>query len=512
MRVCNPALLFRNSGKMKRLKMTGVLLGVLLVGAMLMFYSWMIARAYVFLGEGEAIPRMVVTLASVFILIFTFFKSNGALFGGKDFDMILSLPVTSMQAAGVKYTFVYLMELLVCLIIGIPALAVYVFYLHAAGGDILCMIFMLLLTPLLPSVAALILGTAVLTLTSRLPFRQFFSLVINIAVLAGIMALSFGLEGKSSQDLEKLGLDMAAIMDRLYPLGSWAVAPLEGRGFLGFFGFAFLSVGCLFVFLAVVGKYYVPINSLVVSFKRSRAKRVKAGKTSTAFMALYKKEWKRLTSCTIYAMNTVVGFLLMIILGVAVFFLGDGTIQLMVGFPGIGEEVKLLLPFLLALLGGMTSTTAPSLSLEGKSRWIMCSIPVAPMTIFKAKIALHLSIAVPCVLISGICFWIRFRLSFWEGLWTLAVPLIYSIFSGCFGMYANVKFPRYDWTHEQQAVKNSMSVMVSVIVGIILGMVPFILFVIFLPYAFGIGAGFSAGVLLLAFLCYRSLGKVKLFE
>ncbi|HJB29693.1 MAG TPA: hypothetical protein IAA06_13015, partial [Candidatus Blautia faecavium] len=191
MRVCNPALLFRNSGKMKRLKMTGVLLGVLLVGAMLMFYSWMIARAYVFLGEGEAIPRMVVTLASVFILIFTFFKSNGALFGGKDFDMILSLPVTSMQAAGVKYTFVYLMELLVCLIIGIPALAVYVFYLHAAGGDILCMIFMLLLTPLLPSVAALILGTAVLTLTSRLPFRQFFSLVINIAVLAGIMALSF---------------------------------------------------------------------------------------------------------------------------------------------------------------------------------------------------------------------------------------------------------------------------------------------------------------------------------
>lgn len=512
LRVCNPAMLFGNSNSTKRLRTAGIGLCFAFLGVLLMFYSGMIAKGYILLGEGGAVPRVAVTLASAFIFIFTFLKSNGALFGGKDFDLVMSLPVTSMQAAGVKFTFIYLLGILVCVIVCVPSLAVYSFYLQAGGYEIFCMILMVLLTPVLPSVAALVLGTVVLTLTSRLPFRQFFSLVLNIGVLVAVMAVSFSLGDSSPEELGELGQGMAAITGQVYPLSAWAAAPLEGRGIGGFLGFVLLSLLAMLVFLYIVGKYYVPINCLVVSFKRSRAKKVRSGKTSTVFMALYKKEWKRLTSCTIYAMNTVVGLLLMVLAAVAVFFLDEQTIQMMFGFPGIGGQIKLLLPLILAFLGGMTSTTAPSLSLEGKSRWIMCSIPVEPMTVFRAKIALHLSIAIPCVLLSGICFWIRFRLSFWEGLWTMAVPLAYSIFAGCFGMYANVKFPSYDWTHEQQAVKNSMSVMVSVIGGMVLGLAPFILSVIFLPYAFWITAGFTGGVLLLSAFCYRSLGKVKLFE
>ena len=160
-------------------------------------------------------------MASAFVLIFTFLKSNGALFGGKDFDQVMALPVTGFQAAGVKFTFLYLMEMLVCVIVCIPALVVYGLHFSSGPYEILCMILMLLLTPVLPAVAALLLGTVVLTLTSRLPFRQFFSIVINVGILVGVLAVTFGMGEQSPEELGQMGADLASLTSGVYPLASW---------------------------------------------------------------------------------------------------------------------------------------------------------------------------------------------------------------------------------------------------------------------------------------------------
>ena len=512
MRVCNPALFSRRQDPRRFSRTIGMLLAVVILGGCLMFYSGMIAKGFIFLGQGQAIPRVAVSMASAFVLIFTFLKSNGALFGGKDFDQVMALPVTGFQAAGVKFTFLYLMEMLVCVIVCIPALVVYGLHFSSGPYEILCMILMLLLTPVLPAVAALLVGTVVLTLTSRLPFRQFFSIVFNVGILVGVLAVTFGMGEQSPEELGQMGADLASLTSGVYPLASWAAAPLEGKSPLLLGAFGLLSLGCLFLFLAIVGKYYIPVNSMMASFKIGKKKKAKLGKSSSVFMALYKKEWKRLLSCTIYAVNAVCGQIMMLMAGIAVLFVGEDTFSAMFGIPGTLDMVRKAVPLVFAFLGGMTSTTAPSLSLEGKSRWILCSIPVEPMTIFFSKIALHLSISLPCILISGTCVWIRFEMSLAEGLWMLFVAASYSVFAAFFGMYANVKFPRYDWETEQQAVKNSMSVMVSVFGGMILGMTPFILSIVFLRHAMLITGIFTAAALLISFACYWRLKKVKLFE
>ncbi len=54
---------------------------------------------------------------------------------------------------------------------------------------------------------------------------------------------------------------------------------------------------------------------------------------------------------------------------------------------GIMSSVQNIMPIILAIFVSMTSTTAASLSLEGKNRWIMCSVPTRARTVYHSKIA-----------------------------------------------------------------------------------------------------------------------------
>ena len=47
------------------------------------------------LGLGQAVPGYALAGASIMTLIFTILKSNGFLFAFRDYDLVMSLPVSS---------------------------------------------------------------------------------------------------------------------------------------------------------------------------------------------------------------------------------------------------------------------------------------------------------------------------------------------------------------------------------------------------------------------------------
>ena len=248
-------------------------------------------------------------------------------------------------------------------------------------------------------------------------------------------------------------------------------------------------------------------------FSSSRSKnagKITYGKGSTIRKALLKKEWRRLLSCPIYAMNTVVGYVLMILLGVMVLTMKADTLEGMINIPGIEDQLVGAFPFIIAMCAGIAPMTAPSLSLEGKSRWIMCSLPVKSIEIFRAKITLNLLFAVPSVFLCSFCVWIKFPGTAADNLLLFVLPLAFSVFTAVFGMAVNVKFPRYDWTQEIQAVKNSASVLICVFTGMFAALIPLMIVMALPAFREVISWGFviiSAG---LSAVFWKRLEKVRL--
>ena len=217
------------------------------------------------------------------------------------------------------------------------------------------------------------------------------------------------------------------------------------------------------------------------------------------------KELKMFFSCTIYALNSSVGMVLMAVTSLAVIFVPIESL-------GISHQIILqLVPLIGAVFVSMSSTTSSSLSLEGDKRWIMCSLPVASSEIIKSKIALNLTIILPLLLISSAAAGIGLRMDMFKIISTIAVAGSYGLYISVLGIYINYKFPKYDWKSEYYAVKGSVSVLLTTIIGIASSLIPLMLCISFSRYSSILMYSSSAAAITAAVVLYRKISSARLY-
>ena len=90
----------------------------------------------------------------------------------------------------------------------------------------------------------------------------------------------------------------------------------------------------------------------------------------------------------------------------------------------------------------------------------------------------------------------------------LAVPACYSVFTAVQGTYINCCFPRFDWDNEMVVVKQSISVILSGVIGMICIAVPVLLhWFLGLPNV-GVLWGMAAILIVLSVILYfKACGK-----
>ncbi len=510
MRVWNPEF-FKDRGLRKKRKRFLLLsLGMVGIGALIMFYSALISLGFVQMGMGGAIPVVMMGICSLLLIAISFMKSGGTLFGGKNFDMVLSLPVTVRQVVLSRMLFLYGAGFLVFFAGFLPATIVYTVNMGAGVGEVFNLLLAVVLVLCIPVVLSLVLSVLVMLLAERLPQREIFVIVLNVAIFVGILfwtgKISVTMDEKA---LMNMGKALANGVTSLYPPAGVAFSFLEKGSIWGTLLFAVLSIALFWGFVILVSRFYVKINEMFSSSKSKNVGKVTYGKGSTIRKALLKKEWRRLLSCPIYAMNTVVGYVLMILLGIMVLTMKEETLTGMLDIPEIENQLTKAFPFIIAMCTGIAPMTAPSLSLEGKSRWIMCSLPVKSIEIFRAKITLNLLFAVPSALLCSLCVLIKFPGTAADNILLFVLPLVFGVFTAVFGMAVNVKFPSYDWTQEIQAVKNSASVLICVFTGMFATLLPLMIVMAMPALRAVISWGFvivSAG---LSVMLWKRLEKVR---
>ena len=111
-----------------------------------------------------------------------------------------------------------------------------------------------------------------------------------------------------------------------------------------------------------------------------------------------------------------------------------------------------LVPFLLSLMLMMGSTTASSISMEGKQWWIPKSLPIPARTILDSKMLVGLSLMLPAVLISGAVLVISGQTGDVNPVWLFLVPGAYACFSVVFGITA-VSYTHLD-VYKRQSLRS----------------------------------------------------------
>lgn len=496
----------------ERNKLIFLSIGVVLLAALFLAYSTMMAVGLALSGLGEVMPAFMLTISSVITLVTTITKSNGVLFGLKDYDTIMSMPVKTSTVILSRFFFLYTMALLFGCVIMLPFGIVYGLASSATPMVWAMLAVSVFLAPLLPIVVGTALGALITAVSVRFRYKNLVSVVLSLLLVIGIMLGSMSLQVGSEIGLTAIAGELVSMMNRLYPVAILFSAAMKGD-LMMFLLFFLLSVGAFVLFLALFSRWYNKINTAVMSHANRSNYRLGELKAASQISALYKKELRRYFSSAIYVVNTFVGMVMLLLFSAALLLTGPSKVEQFAEIPGLTALLSGIAPLIPTVLVAMSSTTCSAISLEGKNRWILYSMPVESIAIFNAKILVNLTILIPPILVSGGLLSAGLKLGVIETLLVLTVPCAYAWFISVTGLAMNLKFPNFDWNSDMEVVKRGAAVLVTMLLGFVSVAVPIAGVILLTGKVDPRVISAAAGVLvaLAGWLIHCRLRKVKLY-
>jgi len=487
--------------KDKKKKSRYCLMGAVWFMVFFMLVSYVCAVSYglIFMGAGELVPAMLIMCVSVIIFFFTMIKAGPVLFDNKAFEKQIALPVEVRAIIVSRFLSMYLTNMLLTVLVMIPGMIVYgltekpgvTFYLYGLTGS--------LFLPFLPLTAASVAGALIAGIGSRWKRKNLAMILLTMLLVCGILVGSFGMsrmdESVMEETLWQLTSGLKEGIESIYPPALWlSEAMTEGKLSLLML-FAAVPLGIFAVFLEILSHFYGKICRLLSEGRTGTREgcSVKALKAKSLLRSMTERELRRYFSSVVYVTNTMVGELMMVLLAIGTGVMGKEAADGLLGAEGVAERA---LPVLLGMLPAMMPMTACSISMEGKQWWMMQTFPVPERVLMRSKVLADLLVVLPFYLASELVLILTLKPDVGSTVSLFAVPAVYIIFGARAGLSINRRFPVFDWENETRVVKQSTSVLLAVVAGMISGAVPMAV----LLGAPGIPAGavyaVTAGVLL----------------
>lgn len=111
--------------------------------------------------------------------------------------------------------------------------------------------------------------------------------------------------------------------------------------------------------------------------------------------------------------------------------------------------------------------SAISVSLEGKQWWITMSLPLSTKEVINGKLLFSLCLLAPFYAVSEVIVMATQSFDITERIWFVLVPALSAVFSCVFGIFVNLKLPKFQWESEVEVVKQSAATMAGGLGGIL---------------------------------------------
>lgn len=443
-----------------------------LLGGLIAYYAYKLASLLGSMGMAEVIPSLGIAVTSLMVLYFTVLKTNGILFSYKEYNMLMSFPIKTSVVIASRFFTIYVMNLILAIVVMLPMGAGYVRWSQPNAAFYPEWIVGILVAPLFPTTIAVLLGMLVILISLRFKRSNMAVMVLFPFVLAAIVGLPFltGGGGGQSMDLTQIksvsGLILRMI-DKIYLPAALFYGGIVKQQIFKLLAYAIGSVVFYYIFIKVVSILYKRLNTALAAHHVRVNYRVTVIKGSSQMAALYKKEVRKFFQSPMYCLNMGLGTVLAAAVAVGSFFVGNQTMAALLQPFGANGDLTRTFPFIIGTLAAMTCTTSVSLSLEGNKLWIIKTLPLRNVTIYKSKMLFNLTLQLPGILLAALCLNIRFSMPVLSRVMILVIPLGFALFGTACGMLLNLKMPNYEWSSEVALVRRSMPP-VCVITGALL--------------------------------------------
>lgn len=468
----------RKSGE-KRSRASAVMYTILYVGICVflggVFYgvAKMLCGPLVAMEQGWLYFAIMALMAVAFGVFGSVFNTFSSMYQAKDNDLLLAMPIPPSKILLVRLLGVYVMGLFYEALIIVPAIVVYIMETAPGIVSILFSVILIFVISILILVLSCILGWLVALISVRVKNKSIITVVLSLAFFAAyyyFYAHAYSMLQSILVNSQQVGEKVKKTLYPIYHMGKAA----EGN---------ILSM-CIFtaiVFVAFALVYLVLSRSFmkITTSNRGAAKKIykeKAYKKRSVGNVLLYKEMKRFVGSPTYMLNCGLGTVILLILAGAAVIKADSVKEMMeqseIMMPGAETLIPLIICAGIGMAASMNDITAPSISLEGKTLWILQSMPVSAWQVLKAKLEFHIIVTAIPALISVICIECVIGIGGLDGILSVAFVILFILLTASMGLAVNLKMPNLNWTNETVVVKQSIGILIVLFGGwvIILGL------------------------------------------
>ncbi len=459
------------------------LLAVVWIFIICMVFSYVGGMAYGFsyMGIHKIVPMYLTFLATLLIFVFDIFKAGNKILEQNGYDILASMPIKPSSIVISRFIAMYVEDLILSLVIMFPGLIVYGICNGPGVSFYIVSLIGVLFVPAIPLVISTMLGTLIMAISSRLKNKSIVNTILMIGLMMAIFIGIYGIEdftnGFNIEKISEVAMSLADFVGKIYIPAIWLSNAILDCNILQLVAFVTLSMVVIILLICFVSKKFNIIVRRLMNFTAKHDYKIGKIESRNLTKALYVREAKRYFSSSIYVTNTIIGPIIGAVMSIALCVVGIDTIKGVVSF---NIDITSIIPFFVAGIFCMMTSSSCSLSMEGKQFWIIKSMPIRAKELFDSKILLNLSLILPFYVVSQIALIIALKPDVFEFIWLIIIPALLIVFAVILGVTINIKFHSFDWEKEESVVKQSVSAMlggffgvfISLILGVIMLVVP----------------------------------------
>ncbi len=441
---------------------------------LLMFAGAAFTFAPIMISEGLDALYFAIFMLITFSLVFFFsvFETKSHLFECRDNELLGAMPIKPGDVVISRIITVLILNYVEAALAFLPAIIAYA----AFGGSVYgiiggCLVFLLL--PLLATSLSSGVGYLVALLSKKFKNNSFIPLVLTLIFLGLYFWAYSAFLSIPEEELENL--------ENIIPVIESTLAPVAALGLSAMLHpvatpvFCAVCLGASYVAYRLISRGYAGIAA-VSSASAKKKYKSEPQRASTAFVALAKKEFRRFISSATYMLNGGMGALMCIVLAVLGAINSTDLIlalDMMSTELGMPIDYKTAIPAVaiaaLVLISSTVTVSASAFSLEGKSFWILKSLPVNARTVILAKTVPHITVSSLASLIASVILIISFGIEPFCAVFVIVAPILANVFTALVGITMNVLMPKLEFENEMQPIKQSAAVGLTMLITMILG-------------------------------------------
>lgn len=467
--------------KKKSLKVNVIVWGVALFIVAIAIFALALGMCGGLVDAGyDALYFSIMAVMSIFLGTFgSVFNTYNALYLSKDNEMLLSMPIKPGHILLSRALNVVLLAFIYSQCIWFPAILAYWIFAKVSVLTVIYPILLILVLTMLVSILTCGIGFIVAFLSTKLKNNKIINIVLTLSLIAGLYALQFNMTNIMNAVVENASAVDEVMKSWLLPIYYIGVAASGNSASM--FIYLIVVIALTILTYYILSSTFVKIATTKISVKKNVYKNEKMQKSSS-FVALVKKEFKKFYSTTLYFLNAGLGSFIMLILAIVALFKMNSLDVLInemsLDIPFIKSLVVVLIPGVLSMMLGMNGITAPTISLEAKTIWLLKSLPINTKDILNAKVAVAVIYNGISAILGAILLQIAFKVNIMYSLFMIVPTLVFVIIMAEVGILANLKIPNLEWTNEVVPIKQGAPIAIAMFGGMFMSVI------IYVPYIF----------------------------